>query len=492
MDLALFEKKIYSQNGEDGITMKLVDLIYDNHDSKYYVEFGVENGSECNTHILHEHYGWSGLQMDAGHENEHINLKRELITKENVVKLFQKYQVPKKIHLLSVDIDFNDFYCLKKILEAYTCDILICEYNATHLADEDKIVVYDANYMWDRSNYFGASLLSLCKLAEKHQYTLVYCEKKGVNCFFVRDEILTANRLEFKDAGDISKLYRRAGYGGGPNGGHYADPHSRPYLTYADAVLSDITDTFQTKYGAVTLYKNEAFIAGIFKCGGYWDESTLLKLQPYINPDKNILEIGGHCGTSSIVYSWFLTGASKVFVYEPQFNMFQLLLKNIIQNNLQEKIVPYRQGVFCYEGIGKMNDIDLDGGGGLISKRYEDEYQLRCNFGGVGLGSHGEAVYLTTIDNMQLENIGFIHCDAQGAENFIFAKSLILIEKCRPVIFYESNETDAAYLYDSVCKSYPEYEQYSRFDIKKYCMEKLHYSEYIDKFNGGIDTLLIP
>ena len=61
MDLSLFENKIFSQNGEDGITMKLVDLIYNcDNNNKYYVEFGVENGNECNTRILREKYNWKG------------------------------------------------------------------------------------------------------------------------------------------------------------------------------------------------------------------------------------------------------------------------------------------------------------------------------------------------------------------------------------------------------------------------------------------------
>ena len=30
------------------------------------------------------------------------------------------------------------------------------------------------------------------------------------------------------------------------------------------------------------------------------------------------------------------------------------------------------------------------------------------------------------------------------------------------------------------------------WDIKKYCMEQLNYSKFIDRFNGSIDTLLIP
>ena len=91
MDLSLFEKKVFSQNGEDGITMKLCELIYgENNDNKFYVEFGVENGSECNTRILGEKYNWKGLQMDGSNENNKINLKREFIMKENLVELLKK------------------------------------------------------------------------------------------------------------------------------------------------------------------------------------------------------------------------------------------------------------------------------------------------------------------------------------------------------------------------------------------------------------------
>ena len=251
-------------------------------------------------------------------------------------------------------------------------------------------------------------------------------------------------------------------------------------------------ETFNTKHGLVTLYKNERYIGEEFKAGKYWEEDTLLKLKEYINPCRDILEIGGHCGTSSIVYSSFLNNDKKVFVYEPQCNMYDLLVRNIEQNNLQNKIIPNNLGVFCYEGTGKMNDIDLDGGGGLVLKRYNEESNLECNFGGIGLGKNGEVVYLTTIDDMKMDDIGFIHCDAQGSENFIFSKAIETITKYRPVIFYENNKEYARYLYDSVCNSYPNYKEESLFDVKKFCLEKLNYSKYIDKFNGGIDTLLIP
>ena len=251
-------------------------------------------------------------------------------------------------------------------------------------------------------------------------------------------------------------------------------------------------ETFTTTYGLITLYKNEVYIGNEFKSGHYWDIDTLLKLREYIDPNRNILEIGGHCGTSTIVYSSFLHNEKKVYVYEPQRNMYNLLVHNIIQNNLQDKIKPYNLGVFCFEGNGKMNGIDLDGGGGVVAKRYDEENNLACNFGGIGLGNDGEDIGLTTIDNMELDDIGYIHCDAQGAENFIFSKGLETITKYRPVIFYENNATYGKEFFDNVCNSYPKYKQERIFDIKKYCIDQLNYSKSIDRFNGSIDTLLIP
>jgi hypothetical protein len=234
MDLSTYETRVYSQNGEDGITIALVDLLYETHTDKYYVEFGVQDGKECNTRILREKCGWSGLQMDGSNESDEINLRQEFITQENVVELFQKYNVPKNIQVLCVDIDYNDFYCLKEILKSYTCDILICEYNATHLPHEDKVVVYEATRIWDGTNYFGGSLLAFTRLANKHGYSLVYCERRGVNSFFIRTDLIEAKGLSFLNQNDVSKIYRRPRYGRGPNGGHAADWENRPYLTSAE------------------------------------------------------------------------------------------------------------------------------------------------------------------------------------------------------------------------------------------------------------------
>ncbi len=229
INLRPYEQKIFSQNGEDGITLAIFNLL--GTTNKYYVEFGAENGIECNTRVLRESFDWQGLMMDGRFENKSINLHQEFITAENINDLFEKYQVPEEFDLLSIDIDFNDFYIWNTISSKYSPRVVIIEYNATHLPDEDKVVVYQPFNSWDGTNYFGASILSLQRLGERHGYTLVYADKCGVNLFFIRNDILEVLNLHFINENNVSKIYKPPGYGRGPNGGHFQDPLNRPFLS---------------------------------------------------------------------------------------------------------------------------------------------------------------------------------------------------------------------------------------------------------------------
>ena len=59
-------------------------------------------------------------------------------------------------------------------------------------------------------------------------------------------------------------------------------------------------ETFNSKYGDITLFRNEVYIADFFRRGIYWDEDTLIKLREYVDPTRNILEIGGITDFSEI------------------------------------------------------------------------------------------------------------------------------------------------------------------------------------------------
>lgn len=246
-DINLHEKKIYSQNGEDGIIEFIFSKI--GTTNKFSVEFGVGNGFQSNTAYLLEKKGWKGLMMDYGADQEihwrgvlkkawsnrklglmknvrkdttffkkiigqakrssqfQLDIKIEKVTAENIQNLFEKYKVPKNFDLLSIDIDFNDYWVWNAIID-YSPRAVVIEYNPSIPYTESRVVPYDPEGKWDGSNYYGASLLALKNLGLEKGYTLVGCDNNGVNAFFCKSDLISGFRIK-----DIQDLYRPPKYG---------------------------------------------------------------------------------------------------------------------------------------------------------------------------------------------------------------------------------------------------------------------------------------
>jgi hypothetical protein len=154
--------------------------------------------------------GWQGLMMDLRGEskNPRATVQREIICAENINLLFQKYRVSERFDLLSIDIDGNDFWVWREITARPR--VVLIEYNANFPPDESRVIVYDPGFVFENTDYSGASLLALAKLGERKGYTLVYCESHGVNAFFVANEALPA---DFKPR-PIAEIYRPPNYFG--------------------------------------------------------------------------------------------------------------------------------------------------------------------------------------------------------------------------------------------------------------------------------------
>jgi hypothetical protein len=226
------EARIHSQNGEDGVLLAILEAMGIARATA--LEFGVQDGSECNTRVLAER-GGTIIQWDCDHHEPSRGVYRELVTIGNLPELVARYDVPHDLDVLSIDVDYYDFYLWWRMSEIRSPRLVIIEYNGAHGVDDDCVVLYEGvDKRWDGTRYFGASLAALVRLGAKLGYVLVHAESAGINAFFVRrsDVVLLGGLAPH--AGDLSRLYRGARYG---CGGHAADPLRRAYTSSA-ALLS--------------------------------------------------------------------------------------------------------------------------------------------------------------------------------------------------------------------------------------------------------------
>lgn len=219
-DLTAYERRVFSQNGEDGI----IDAIFRKigPTNRYFVEFGVQDGSECNTRLLAERHGWRGLLMDGGHENSDRSLRREFITAENINDLFARYAVPAEFDLLSIDIDGNDYWVWRALDTRFRPRVVIIEYNAAEGPERVSTIEYAPAFRWGGTDYMGASLGALVAVSRDRGYTLVACDSRGVNAFFVRNDLVPGN-FQMQPVGALFRPVRFGRY----FAGHTPDPHRR-------------------------------------------------------------------------------------------------------------------------------------------------------------------------------------------------------------------------------------------------------------------------
>ena len=204
INLNEFEYTVYSQNGEDGIINTIFSKI--GYLQKYYVEIG-GGKSYDNTKYLRKNFEFSGLLINSSFENLTINLRKEFVNRENVNNLFMKYDVPFEFDLLSIDIDSNDWYIWNALDDVYRPRVVCIEYNAKFNSSDDVLIKYDPAAIWNADDYFGASIKAYYLLGRQKKYSLVCADKKGVNLFFVKNDLKP--ELIFKNVNDLDKLYTR-------------------------------------------------------------------------------------------------------------------------------------------------------------------------------------------------------------------------------------------------------------------------------------------
>jgi len=181
-----FARNVTSQGGEDGIIVKILDVI--SNTDKWCVEFGSWDGKKLsNTYNLIDNHDYSAVLIE-GDKKRFQDLLKTFGPEKNVIpinafvgfeendnldKILESTPIPVDFDLLSIDIDGNDYHVWDAV-KNYKPKIVIIEFNPTVPAIVEFIQPRDMSITQ------GSSLLSIIKLAQSKGYELLAVESANV------------------------------------------------------------------------------------------------------------------------------------------------------------------------------------------------------------------------------------------------------------------------------------------------------------------------
>lgn len=176
------------------------------------------------------------------------------------------------------------------------------------------------------------------------------------------------------------------------------------------------------------VHKNDTCIADCLKTGVLYEKFALSYLKKFIDPDKNILDIGSNIGTHTVIYSTYTR--KTVYSFEPQKVLFDILNLNVATNNCKN-VKTYNFGASNKNCSYNMNcdySSKMNQGAFCIigdNLEYENKVIIECK----------------QLDQLDVTNIGYVKIDVEGHEFETLQGMINILVENKPVLFIEIHDS---------------------------------------------------
>jgi hypothetical protein len=195
-----WEFRAFSQHGEDGVLDYLTSRLL--KPSKNFVEIGIGDGTENNSAWFALAHYYRGTMIDGSAKgiawaryllqnmNYGLSFEQCFVTVEEIQKVIGFIEQPLDPDFFSLDIDGNDYWIAKALLEGgVRPKIWVVEYNSALGPERALTIPYQTNFVvtntYGNSLYLGCSISAWLRLMGEFGYRFVTVESSGTNALFV-------------------------------------------------------------------------------------------------------------------------------------------------------------------------------------------------------------------------------------------------------------------------------------------------------------------
>ncbi len=205
--LSLHRNGFSNENEERILAKYIAELLPPDH-NQTAVDIGAGDGIRwSNTYALFLQ-GWRGLGIEFDSRKfvalaqaykyfPNVYACRNRATPDNIVPLFNSYEIEKNFRVLSLDIDGNDYWVLRAILSNFRPQLIVTEINEKIPPPIRFVVKYNPDFQL-RHHFFGYSIAMLADLCEEFGYVILELEYN--NAFLAPKELAADRALDAETA----------------------------------------------------------------------------------------------------------------------------------------------------------------------------------------------------------------------------------------------------------------------------------------------------
>jgi len=204
-----------------------------------------------------------------------------------------------------------------------------------------------------------------------------------------------------------------------------AEPSSQLEVSTTDIFTVPDLGTFYLPY------KND-LIQKTLRKGEIWEPENIPVFEAFIRPGKTVVDVGAYIGSHTIKFAQ-LAKPGKVYAFEPQQDIYQMLSYNIELNGLGDYVTAHQMALGDRSCNTKMARNVKSSDDPEIFHNRGSNHMLGC------LDDSGDplAFEMRTLDSFELDNVGFIKIDVEGAQFLVLKGAEETIKRNKPVMLIE-------------------------------------------------------